>query len=84
MASIEWYFEMMIFGSGMGLGPGLMNGLVMPGMGVSINTDTGTRTSVLVIEDTGNGEEGFYRCEVTFTDGQTLSSRNATLMYNCK
>ncbi len=83
IATIEWYFEMMSFGSGMGVAPGLMNGLITPDVGVAISSDL-SRASVLVLEDARDGDEGLYRCHVTFTDGLTLSSRNASLRYNCK
>ncbi|XP_064387090.1 receptor-type tyrosine-protein phosphatase S-like isoform X2 [Halichondria panicea] len=84
VTNIQWYFEMMQFGSGMG--PELMDGILtnnMDSVTISSGTDViSSRASVLLLDNVGSQHEGFYRCVVTFADEQTLSSRNASLRFN--
>ena len=84
VVSIQWYFEMVQLGSGMGI----MSGMLTSGVDsvtISSGTDViSTRASVLLLENVDSQHEGLYRCVVTFTDGQTLSSRNASLTFNGK
>ena len=84
VTNIQWYFEMMQFGSGMG--PELMDGILtnnMDSVTISNGNDViSTRASVLLLDNVGSQHEGFYRCVVTFADEQTLSSRNASLRFN--
>lgn len=87
---IRWYYERMEFGSGMGIGPAPMSGLLMEDGNCSISIFEGTggvnvsKTSVLVLDNVGFQHEGHYRCVATFQDGQVITSRNATLIYNSK
>ena len=90
LQSIEWYYEMVQFGSGMGIGPGPMNGLQTGNESGGISIFSGSsgvdvsKTSILVLDNVGSQHEGLYRCVATFQDGQVITSRNATLMYNSK
>ena len=88
IVSIQWYFEMMQFGSEIGHLMGPMNGMLTNGtFNITIFTGanvTATRTSVLLLENVGNQHEGLYRCQVTFGDGRVLTSRNASLMFDGK
>ena len=88
IVNIQWYFEMMQFGSGIVTFIGLVNGILTSGANditIFNGADvTATRTSVLLLENVENQHEGLYRCEVTFGDGRVLTSRNASLMFNGK
>ena len=90
LQNIEWYYEMVQFGSGMGIGPGPMNGLQTGNESGGISIFSGSsgvdvsKTSILVLDNVGSQHEGLYRCVATFQDGQVITSRNATLMYNSK
>ncbi len=88
VTSIQWYFELMQCGSGITPSPGLMDGMLtndMDSVTISSGTDViYTRASILLLESVDSQHEGFYRCRVTFTDGQTLCSRNASLIFSSK
>lgn len=80
---------MVQFGSGMGIGSGPENGMLTGGSsGISIFSGSNgvgvSKTSILVLDNVGAQHEGLYRCVASFQDGQVITSRNATLMYNSK
>ena len=87
LIEIQWDYEMMPFGSGsgMGIGPGLMSGLLTNSSGsVTIVRPSGSGTSILVLEEVGNNHEGFYSCVAVFSDGTIRKSAQASLTYNRK
>ena len=87
LATIQWFFEPMEFGSGMGpsmmVDPGfLTNGTI----GVANVTIVGgladPGTSILVLDGVGNEQEGFYSCVATLSDGRMINSSSGALIYN--
>ena len=42
--------------------------------------DTGT--SILVLDAVGNDNEGYYSCVASFSDGMTVNSSRAVLIYD--
>ena len=87
LATIQWFFEPMEFGSGMGLSMMVESGFLTNGTtGVANVTiasglaDPGT--SILVLDGVGNDQEGFYSCVATFSDGRMINSSSGALIYN--
>ena len=87
LTTIQWFFEPMEFGSGMGPSMMVEPGFLTSGtVGVANVTVVGgladPGTSILVLDGVGNDQEGFYSCVATFSDGRMINSTRGALIYN--
>ena len=87
LATIQWFFEPMEFGSRMGPSMMVESGFLTNGTtGVANVTIVGgladSGTSILVLDRVSNDQEGFYSCVATFSDGRMINSSSGALIYN--
>ena len=91
LTEIQWFFDMMSFGSGsssgsgsgMGLNPGLSSGMLSNDMeDVTIHQPSDPGTSILILDSVGNEHEGLYSCVAVFSDGTTITSSAAALIFD--
>ena len=89
LTEIQWFFDMMSFGSGsgsgMGLSPGSSSGMLSNDTeDVTIHQPSDPGTSILILDSVGNEHEGLYSCVAVFSDGTTITSSAAALIFDRK